>query len=74
VMGGEDATRAIRAMEVNGHRNRTPIIAMTANAMESDKQRCLDAGMDDYLAKPINMNLLYEKLAYWTQVGPQAVD
>jgi PAS domain S-box-containing protein len=49
VMGGLEATRLIRARE-NGHR--TPIIAMTANAMESDRQACLGAGMDAHLAKP----------------------
>ena len=52
VMGGLDATRLIRAREPAGHR--TPIVAMTANAMEADKQACLEAGMDDHLAKPFN--------------------
>jgi CheY-like chemotaxis protein len=52
VMGGLDATRLIRASESPGHR--TPIVAMTANAMESDKQACMEAGMDDHLAKPFN--------------------
>jgi PAS domain S-box-containing protein len=50
VMDGMDATRAIRALELPGQH--TPIVAMTANAMESDRQLCLDAGMDDYLSKP----------------------
>jgi CheY-like chemotaxis protein len=52
VMGGLEATRLIRAAEVVG--TRTPIIAMTANAMDSDRQACLQAGMDDHLAKPFN--------------------
>lgn len=53
VMGGLDATRAIRKLEADkgGH---VPIIAMTANAMESDRQACLEAGMDDFVAKPFN--------------------
>jgi CheY-like chemotaxis protein len=52
VMGGLEATRLIRAAEGAG--KRTPIIAMTANAMDSDRQACLQAGMDDHLAKPFN--------------------
>jgi len=50
VMDGLEATRAIRALELPGQR--TPIVAMTANAMETDRQLCLDTGMDDYLSKP----------------------
>jgi len=38
---------------------------MTANAMADDKQKCLDAGMNDYLSKPIDPNLLVEKLRHW---------
>ena len=54
IMGGLDATRAIRQLEsLSGQR--VPIIAMTANAMESDQQACIDAGMDDFVAKPFNM-------------------
>jgi PAS domain S-box-containing protein len=60
VMGGLEATRLIRAHEPGGQR--TPIIAMTANAMESDRQACLDAGMDDHLAKPFNSAGLQAKL------------
>jgi CheY-like chemotaxis protein len=53
VMGGLEATRLIRAAESTSGK-RTPIIAMTANAMDSDRQACLQAGMDDHLAKPFN--------------------
>ena len=53
VMGGLEATREIRRLE-QGQRH-VPIIAMTANAMESDQQACLDAGMDDFVAKPFNV-------------------
>jgi len=56
VMGGLEATRCIRVLEGGGRK--TPIIAMTANAMESDRQACLDAGMDDYLSKPFNAQSL----------------
>ncbi|HVV35243.1 MAG TPA: MASE1 domain-containing protein [Acidimicrobiales bacterium] len=54
-MDGYDATCAIRALEPSGH---TPIVAMTASAMASDRDRCIAVGMDDYLSKPINRDLL----------------
>jgi CheY-like chemotaxis protein len=56
VMSGLEATRLIRAGEASGHR--TPIIAMTANAMEADRLACLEAGMDEHLAKPFNATAL----------------
>lgn len=59
---GLDATRAIREAEkLSGHH--IPIIAMTAHAMTGDRQRCLDAGMDEYLSKPIRIAELEEKLS-----------
>ncbi|MBK6358214.1 MAG: response regulator [Betaproteobacteria bacterium] len=54
VMGGVDASRRIRELEHASGLRHTPIIAMTANATETDRQACLDAGMDDYIAKPIH--------------------
>jgi hypothetical protein len=65
VMGGLEATRLIRASEAPGQR--TPIVAMTANAMESDRQACLDAGMDDHLAKPFNSSDLQTILAHYAR-------
>jgi len=55
-LGGLDATRQIRAAETEG--KRTPIIAMTANAMEADRLACYEAGMDDFIAKPFDANKL----------------
>jgi CheY-like chemotaxis protein len=63
VLDGYQATAAIRALEAGV--SRTPIIALTANAMSGDRQLCLDAGMDDYLSKPINREELDSTLARW---------
>ena len=61
VLDGLEATAAIRQREQTTGRH-IPIIAMTAHAMTGDRQRCLDAGMDDYLAKPIRAKQLIELL------------
>jgi len=60
-MDGFEATRAVRAREAEqgGH---VRIVAMTANAMEGDRERCLDAGMDDYIAKPVKLQALAAQL------------
>ena len=64
VMDGFEATSVIRAAE-SGRSRRVPIIALTASAMASDRERCLAAGMDDYLTKPIKPTDLAEILARW---------
>lgn len=65
VMDGLEATRRIREYEEQTGLKRTPIIAMTANAMKGDKEICLEVGMDDYIAKPIDSALLFETLKKW---------
>jgi CheY-like chemotaxis protein len=60
VMDGLEATRQIRGL--HGPRGRVPIVAMTANAMAGDRERCIDAGMNDYIAKPIDPTALSAKV------------
>jgi two-component system, sensor histidine kinase and response regulator len=70
VMDGFEATAAIRRLE-EATRARTPIIAMTAHAMVGDRQRCLQAGMDGYIAKPVHPHELFETIE--TVLAAQAV-
>ncbi|HEL7752026.1 TPA: response regulator [Stenotrophomonas maltophilia] len=67
VLDGYAATRQWRAEEAESGRPRLPIIAMTANAMAGDRERCLQAGMDDYLSKPIARATLHALLKRWGQ-------
>jgi signal transduction histidine kinase/DNA-binding response OmpR family regulator/HPt (histidine-containing phosphotransfer) domain-containing protein len=72
VMDGYTATRRWREHEsVSGANRRLPIVAMTANAMAGDRQKCLDAGMDDYLAKPVTRGELERCLFHWQQMSLQ---
>ncbi|ARM89501.1 sensor histidine kinase/response regulator hybrid protein [Rhizobium sp. CIAT894] len=64
VMNGHQATQTIRERE-KGQGHRVPIIGVTAHALESDREACLDAGMDDYMSKPISPELLEEKIRQW---------
>jgi CheY-like chemotaxis protein len=68
VCDGLEATRRIRAAENGGRR--VPIIAMTAHAMVGDRKRCLDAGMDDYVAKPIQAAELMAAVQRWLPAKP----
>ncbi len=68
LMDGLEATRRLR--EIGGALAYLPIIAMTANAMPADRARCLAAGMNDHLGKPIDVRRLYALLAHWSQTGP----
>nr|WP_240700943.1 hybrid sensor histidine kinase/response regulator [Pseudoalteromonas phenolica] len=65
-MDGYQATHAIRLGEAGDGNINIPIIAMTANAMQGDKQKCLDAGMSDYITKPIVEAQVIEKLKEWS--------
>lgn len=65
-MDGFTATGEIRRLEKEKSGKRVPVIAMTANAMEGDKEKCLAAGMDDYIAKPIDTQVLKAVLEKWT--------
>ena len=64
-MGGIEATRAIRALP---GRETVPIVAMTANAFDEDRQRCLAAGMNDFVSKPVDPQTLYGALDKWLPV------
>ena len=65
VMDGLEASRKIRDAEgQNGH---VPIIAMTAYALQGDNQRCLEAGMDDYVSKPLDTRRLIQVMHKWTK-------
>jgi signal transduction histidine kinase/CheY-like chemotaxis protein/HPt (histidine-containing phosphotransfer) domain-containing protein len=65
VLDGYSATRRWREQEAAQGRTRLPIVAMTANAMAGDRERCLQAGMDDYLSKPVNRESLQACLLRW---------
>ncbi|MBI4743142.1 MAG: PAS domain S-box protein [Betaproteobacteria bacterium] len=65
VMDGLDATGHIRRWEVDHNQPHLPIVALTAGAFGEDRRRCMDAGMDDFLTKPVNMDALAATLANW---------
>ena len=66
VMDGYEATRRLRALEAAGNGIRTPVIALTASAIEGDRERCLAAGMDDYLTKPFTAAGFQAAIERWT--------
>ncbi|MBL4906134.1 MAG: response regulator [Sneathiella sp.] len=64
-MDGFEATRIVRSTDSRVKNPEIPIVALTANALKEDKQRCLDAGMNDYVSKPINPEHIKEALNKW---------
>jgi signal transduction histidine kinase/DNA-binding response OmpR family regulator len=64
-MDGLEATRQIRAPHSTALNRNVPIIAMTANAIQGDRELCLAAGMNDYISKPVNLNTLAEAINRW---------
>jgi CheY-like chemotaxis protein len=64
-MNGVDATRAIRGLGAGALNQATPILAMTANAFDEDRQVCFNAGMNDHIGKPVAPGVLYETLLKW---------
>ena len=67
-MDGYEATRAIRRQQ--NDRNKTAIVALTANARDEDRARCVAAGMDDFITKPLDLAQLADCLAKWAALSP----
>jgi len=68
VLGGHETCKRLREKQWN-----KPIIALTASAMDSDREKCLAVGMDDYMAKPFKLKELIEKLEHWVSIKKQIV-
>jgi CheY-like chemotaxis protein/HPt (histidine-containing phosphotransfer) domain-containing protein len=69
VMDGYTATGELRSISARQQRERVPIIALTANAMDEDRAKCLAAGMDDFISKPFTMTILRAALERWVGTG-----
>ncbi|GAB6043216.1 ATP-binding protein [Endothiovibrio diazotrophicus] len=69
-MDGLEATRRIRRWEAEGARGHLPIVALTAHALRGDRERCEEAGMNDYLTKPVKQSELAEVMSHWLARAP----
>lgn len=69
VMDGLTATEKIREFERATEKKRVPIVALTANAMKGDREKCIERGMDDFLSKPFRMHDLLEIIQSWSSIG-----
>jgi signal transduction histidine kinase/CheY-like chemotaxis protein len=67
-MNGKEATQAIRNFERTTQSKRVPIVGVTAHALKGDMEACIDAGMDDYLSKPVSPNKLKLKIEQWLKI------
>lgn len=68
IMNGFEATSLIRKFELS-KKTRTPIIALSADIIKNDKEKCIEAGMDDYLLKPVNLSELHEMVYKWAKIS-----
>jgi signal transduction histidine kinase/CheY-like chemotaxis protein len=73
IMDGYEAAEKIHAFQDAQNQKRTPIIALTGHALQHDREKCLEAGMDDYLSKPVKHEALMETLNKWVMGGTDAV-
>jgi CheY-like chemotaxis protein len=73
IMDGFEAVHEIRRREADNLR-RTPIVALTANTMQGDRDKCLQAGMDDFISKPFNSSTLHSALQHWIGTRTKAVE
>jgi CheY-like chemotaxis protein len=72
VMDGLEATRQLRRLQQQGRLPRFPVLGLSAHALETDRRAALDAGMDDYLTKPIDADRLRQAVQRWMPSGPAA--
>jgi len=72
VMDGYEAVRTLRGRELSGNLKRTPVVALTAHASNVERDKCLSAGMDDFLSKPVSKTLLTKTLVQWLGKSEQS--